>query len=96
VRIGLSVAQGQDGTNSYWLHLDEVRIVVRELPGETLAGIEPSGVCYLDLPHLDTQLAIRRGIDDHIVATCVADEIPGLNCTTSPAGTKTRITQTAS
>lgn len=43
VHLGLSVAQGQDGTNSYWLHLDEGRIVVRELPGETLACVAPSG-----------------------------------------------------
>ena len=71
------VAQGQDGTNSYWLHLDEGRIAVRELPGETLAGVAPSGVCYLDLPHVDTQLAIRGFVDDHIVASCVANEIPG-------------------
>jgi hypothetical protein len=83
VHLGLSVAQGQDGTNSYWLHLAEDRIVVRELPGETLAGVSPSGVHYLDLPHVDTRLAIRRFVDDHIVASCAVDDIPGFepyNC----------------
>jgi hypothetical protein len=77
VHLGLSVAQGQDGTNSYWLHLDEGRIAVRELPGETLAGVAPSGGHYLDLPHVDTQLAIRRFADDRILASCAADDIPG-------------------
>jgi hypothetical protein len=77
VHLGLSVARGQDGTNSYWLYLDEGRIVVRELPGETLAGVAPSGVHYLDLPHVDTQLAIRRFVDDHVLASCVANDIPG-------------------
>jgi hypothetical protein len=77
VHLGLSVAQGQDGTNSYWLHLDEGRIVVRELPGETLAGVAPSGVHYLDLPHVDTQLAIRRFADDRILASCAANDVPG-------------------
>ena len=77
VHLGLSVAQGQDGTNSYWLHLDEGRIVVRELPGETLAGVAPSGVHYLDLPHLGTQLAIRRFADDHVLASCAANDVPG-------------------
>jgi hypothetical protein len=77
VHLGLSVAQGQDSTNSYWVHLDEGRIVVRELPGETLSGVAPCGVHYLDLPHVDTQLAIRRFVDDHIIASCGADEIPG-------------------
>jgi hypothetical protein len=79
VHLGLSVAQGQDGTNSYWLHLDEGRIVVRDLPGETLASIAPSGVHYLDLPHVDTQLAIRRFVDDHVFASCAADAIPGFD-----------------
>jgi hypothetical protein len=50
---------------------------VRELPGETLAGVAPSGVDYLDLPHVDTQLAIRRFVDDHIIASCAAGDIPG-------------------
>ncbi len=77
VHLGLSVAQGQDGTNSYWLHLDEGRIAVRELPGETLAGVAPSGVHYLDLPHTDTQLAIRRFTDDRILARCAANDVPG-------------------
>jgi hypothetical protein len=77
VHLGLSVAMGQDGTVSYWLHLDEGRIVVRELPGETLAGVAPSGVHYLDLPHVGTQLAIRRFADDRIVASCAANDVPG-------------------
>lgn len=77
MHLGLSVAQGQDGTNSYWLHLDESRIVVRRLPGETLAGVAPSGVHYLDLPHADTQVVIRRFVDDHILASCVANDVPG-------------------
>jgi hypothetical protein len=77
VHVGLCVSQGQDGTNSYWLDLDEGRIVQRELPGETLAGITRSGHHYLDLPHVDTRIAIRRFVDDAIVASCVADEIPG-------------------
>jgi len=79
VHLGLSVAQGQDGTNSYWLHVDEGRIVVRELPGETLASVAPSGGHYLDLPHLDTHVAIRRFVDDHILARCLANDIPGFN-----------------
>jgi hypothetical protein len=77
VHLGLSVAQGQDGTDSYWLHLGEGRIVVRELPGETLAAVAPSGVHYLDLPHVDTQLAIRRFADDRILASCAANDVPG-------------------
>ena len=85
VHLGLSVAQGQDGTNSYWLHLDEGRIVVRELPGETLAGVAPSGAHYLDLPHLGTQLAIRRFADDHILASCAANDIPGFELHDRPA-----------
>lgn len=84
VHLGLSVAQGQDGTNSYWLHLDEGRIVVRELPGETLAGVAPSGVHYLDLPHTGTQLAIRRFADDRILASCEANHVPGLELRDRP------------
>lgn len=82
--LGLSVAQGQDGTNSYWLHLGEGRIVVRELPGETLAGVAPSGVHYLDLPHVDTRLAIRRFVDDRILASCVANDVPGFKLLERP------------
>jgi hypothetical protein len=85
VHLGLSVAQGQDGTNSYWLHLDEGRIIVRELPGETLAGVAPSGVHYLDLPHLGAQLAIRRFTDDHILASCAGNRIPGFELHDRPA-----------
>jgi hypothetical protein len=77
VHLGLSVAQGQDGTSSYWLRLEEDRIAVRELPGETLAAIAPSGAYYLDLPHLGTQAAIRRCTDDHVLASCAADDITG-------------------
>src|SRR6185437_8111982 len=84
VHLGLSVAQGQDGTNSYWLHLDEGRIVARELPGETLAGVAPSGASYLDLPHLGTQLAIRRLADDHVLAGCAANHIPGFELRDRP------------
>ncbi len=69
VHLGLSVAQGQDGTDSYWLHLDEGRIAVRDLPGETLAGVAPSGIHYLDLPHLGAQLAIRRCAGAALVAS---------------------------
>jgi len=84
VHLGLSVAQGQDGTNSYWLHLDEGRIVVRELPGETLAGVAPSGIHYLDLPHAGTQLAIRRFVDDRILASCEANHVPGFELRDRP------------
>jgi len=84
MHLGLSVAQGQDGTNSYWLHLDEGRIVVRELPGETLAGVAPSGVHYLDLPHVDTRLAIRRLVDDRILASCGANDVPGFELRDRP------------
>lgn len=77
VHVGLSVAQGQDGTDSYWLHLDDGRIVVRELPGETLTGVAPSGAHYLDLPHTDIQMAIRRFADDRVLAICAADDVPG-------------------
>ena len=83
--LGLSVAQGQDGTNSYWLHLDGGRIVVRELPGETLADVAPSGVHYLDLPHVDKLLAIRSFDDDHILASCEADDIPGFEVHNLPS-----------
>jgi hypothetical protein len=76
VHLGLSVAQGQDGTNSYWLRLDESGIVVRELPGEALAGVAPSGAHYLDLPHLGAQLAVRRFADDHVLASCAANDVP--------------------
>jgi hypothetical protein len=79
VHLGLRVAQGQEGTNSYWLHLDDGRIAVRELPGETLAWVAPSGGHYLDLPHVGIQLAIRRFVDDHILASCAANHIPGFN-----------------
>jgi hypothetical protein len=78
LHLGLSVAQGQDGTSCCWLHLDEGRIAVRELPGETLAGVAPSGVHYLDLPHTGTQMAIRRFTDDRILASCAANDVPGL------------------
>ena len=65
---GLLVAVQSDdgacGTNSYWLRLEAGRIAVRELPGEILAGVGSSGVHYLDLPHVDTRLAIRSFDDD--------------------------------
>jgi len=85
VHLGLSVAQGQDGTNSYWLRLDESGIVVRELPGEALAGVAPSGAHYLDLPHLGAQLAVRRFADDHVLASCAGNYIPGFELPGPPA-----------
>jgi hypothetical protein len=84
VHLGLSVAQGQDGTNSYWLHLDDGRIVVRELPGETLAGVAPSGGHYLDLPHAGTRMAIRRFVDDRVLASCAANDVPGFELQDRP------------
>jgi len=85
VHLALSVAQGQDGTNSYWLYLEEGRIVVRELPGEVVAGVAPSGAHYLDLPHLGAQVAIRRFADDHVLASCAANDIPGFELHDRPA-----------
>ena len=96
VYLGLSVAQGLDGTDSYWLHLDEGRIVVRELPGETLAGVALSGGHYLDLPHVDTQLAIRRFADDRILAGCAADDVPGFKLHDRPGLAMTPAMQLAS
>jgi hypothetical protein len=77
-QIGLSVAQGQDGTDSVWARFDGQTIVLRHLPGEQLADVVTSGEFYLDLPHNDGTIAIRSCTNDAIIAVC-DEQIPGFD-----------------
>jgi hypothetical protein len=68
---GLSVGEGQDGSESYWGRLEDDRLVVHRLDDRSrvLIDVSPNGRWFLTTPHGDGPVQVHRVPDGDVVAT---------------------------
>ena len=68
---GLSVGEGQDGSETYWGRLEDDRLVVHRLDDRSrvLIDVSPDGRWFLTTPHGDGPVQVHRVPDGDVVAT---------------------------
>jgi hypothetical protein len=68
---GLSVGEGQDGSETYWGRLEDDHLVVHRLDDRSrvLIDVSPNGRWFLTTPHGDGPVQVHRVPDGDVVAT---------------------------
>jgi len=70
-RVGLSVGEGQDGSETYFGHIEDGAPVVERLDDRSrvLVAFSPDGAYFLTTPHSDGPIQLHRVSDGAVVAS---------------------------